>query len=176
MRNFPKNYFHPTKYPVLTKVSIKLRVRKVRRYSIWEGKDKIKYLRACVVFCVWYVVCEEEWKKIRAWGEKQTNLQSVFLSSFFVSVLSEKTQSKNESIRVRQNKYIFSVYRPFSTIFENLAKRDKFWPDQGSNPGPQDYEPYHIPTTPTDQVTTYQFLLEYSHWYTVSMSSKHTLI
>ena len=65
-------------------------------------------------------------KKIRAWGGKQTNLQSVFLSSFFVSVLSEKTQSKNESIRVRQNKYIFSVYRPFSTIFENLAKRDKF--------------------------------------------------
>ena len=83
----------------------------------------------------------------------------VFLSSFFVSVLSEKTQSKNESIRVRQNKYIFSVYRPFSTIFENLAKRDKFWPDQGSNPGPQDYEPYHIPTAPTDQVTTYQFYL-----------------
>ena len=114
-------------------------------------------MRACVVFLC--VVCDVwgRMKKIRAWGEKQTNLQSVFLSSFFVSVLSEKTRSKNESIRVRQNKYIFSVYRPFSTIFENLAKRDKFWPDQVSNPGPQGCEAYHIPTTPTDQVTTYQF-------------------
>ena len=125
MRNFPKNYFHPTKYPVLTKVSIKLRVRKVRRYSIWEGKDKIKYLRACVVFCVWYVVCEEEWKKIQAWGEKQSNLPS----SFYRVFSSRFCQKKH---KVRMNLFVSDRINIFSAYIDRFQPYSKTWQNETS--------------------------------------------
>ena len=100
----------------------------MRRYTIWEGKDKIKYLRVEVQFLVCGMWCVRKNEKNTSVRRKTIESPVIFLSSFFVSVLSEKTQSKNESIRVRQNKYIITYmdrFQPYSKTWQNKTSFDQ---------------------------------------------------
>lgn len=97
----------------------------MRRYTIWEGKDKIKYLRACVVFCVWYVVCEEEWKKY----EREEKNKRIFSRSFYRAFSSRFCQKKH---KVKMNLFVSDRINIFSAYIDRFQPYSKTWQNETS--------------------------------------------